>query len=841
MQTVQQLIHQFVPDTYKLSLTFDRPNRIFNGTISIEGITQPGFDSIVLHSKDLNIKSIIFDGKNAQFIYGDNDELVITHPDIKTGKHILFITYDGKITDTMHGLYPCYYEHDGIKKELLATQFESHHAREVFPCVDEPAAKATFDVTLTTEKDITVLGNMPVKNQKIEGGKLVTEFETTPIMSSYLLAWVVGELHKKTAFTKGGVEVNVWATPAQPSESLDFALDIATRSIDFFDEYFGIPYPLSKSDHVALPDFSSGAMENWGLITYREIALLSDPATVSISSKHYVATVIAHELSHQWFGNLVTMKWWNDLWLNESFATLIEYVAVDALEPSWNVWLDFASSESIYALRRDSLDGVQPVQIAVNHPDEINTLFDGAIVYAKGARLLQMLRNYIGDDNFQLGLKNYFQKFAYKNTEATDLWESLSKTSGIDISLFMNKWISQPGFPVLDVFSKNGKIILSQKRLASKLSEPSDSLWPIPLNSNNPDLPKIFNSKSIEVDTDNKLPLRLNVGNSAHFITNYSHEILTQIIEQIKNNELQPIDRLQLLNEQAILANTGVISSSKLLPLIAAFKNESAEPVWDVIGIAVSELKKFVTDDKQAEQKLHSFIIGLARAQYQRLGWVAKPLEPETDTKLRSIIIGLMIYSEDTEAISTANSFYNSSPLELLDPELRCLIISAVVKHNENDEMIDFLINAYKTSDSAELRQDINLGLTATKDTKTAEKLLNLITDNSIIRTQDASRWLIYLMRNKYTRTQSWQWLRNNWNWIDKVYSGDKSYDEYPRYAATALSTRTQLNEYCDFFGPLQSNPSLSRVIKMGINEIKTRVDIIENDGPSVRDALLSL
>jgi len=841
MQTVQQLIHQFVPDTYKLSLTFDRPNRTFDGTIAIEGVTQSGFDSIILHSKDLNIKSIIFDGKNAQYSYGNDDELIITHPDIKSGKHILFITYDGKITDTMHGLYPCYFEHNGVKKELLATQFESHHAREVFPCIDEPAAKATFGVTLTTEKDITVLGNMPVNSQKIEDDKLVTEFETTPIMSSYLLAWVFGELHKKTAFTKGGVEVNVWATPAQPSESLDFALDIATRSIDFFDEYFGIPYPLSKSDHVALPDFSSGAMENWGLITYREIALLSDPATVSISSKHYVATVIAHELSHQWFGNLVTMKWWNDLWLNESFATLIEYVAVDALEPSWNVWLDFASSESIYALRRDSLDGVQPVQIEVNHPDEINTLFDGAIVYAKGARLLQMLQHYIGENNFQIGLKNYFQKFAYKNTEASDLWESFSEVCGIDIALFMNKWISQPGFPVLDVSKSDEKIYLSQKRLASSLAEPSDSLWPIPLNSNDLSLPKIFDSKSIVVNSDRKLPLRLNIGNSAHFITNYSNETLSQIIEQIKNNELQTIDRLQLLNEQAILANTGVISSSKLIPLIEAYKNESVESVWDVIGIAVSELKKFVTDDERAELKLHSLIINLAREQYQRLGWTAKPLELETDTKLRSIIIGLMLYAEDSEAIATANSYYNSSPLESLDPELRCLIISTVVKHNENNELIDFLIDTYTTSDSADLRQDINFGLTTTRNIETAKKLLNLVTDSSVIRNQDASRWVIYLMRNRFTRTITWQWLRDNWDWIDKVYSGDKSYDEYPRYAATALSTRTQLNEYCDFFGPLQSNPSLSRVIIMGINEIKTRVDIIENDGPLVREALLNL
>ena len=314
----------------------------------------------------------------------------------------------------MHGLYPCYFTHDGVKKQLFATQFESHHAREVFPCVDEPAAKAEYDLTLVTQTGITVLGNMPVKSEEENGDSRTTTFEKTPRMSSYLLAFVIGELHKKTARTKSGVEVNVWATPAQNENTLDFALDIATRSIDFYDEYFGVKYPLPKSDHVALPDFSSGAMENWGLITYRESCLLADPELTPESSRRFIATVIAHELSHQWFGNLVTMNWWNDLWLNESFANMMEYVAIDALHPEWRMWEDFATNEVTAALRRDSLDGVQSVQADVNHPDEISTLFDPAIVYAKGGRLLVMVRKLIGEEAFRAGLKSYFEKFAYK-------------------------------------------------------------------------------------------------------------------------------------------------------------------------------------------------------------------------------------------------------------------------------------------------------------------------------------------------------------------------------------------------------------------------------------------
>lgn len=841
MQTVPRLIEQFIPENYNLSLTLNRATRTFGGIVTIQGISKSDNNSIIFHSKKLSIESVTFDGKEANFFCGNNDSLIITHKDLDKGSHIIVIAYNGKITDAMHGLYPCYYEYEGVKKELLATQFESHHAREVFPCIDEPAAKATFDVTLTTENNITVLGNMPIKSQTIENDKLVTSFDTTPVMSSYLLAWVVGELHKKTAVTRGGIEVNVWATPAQSSESLDFALDIATRSIDFFDKYFGAPYPLPKSDHVALPDFSSGAMENWGLVTYREIALLADPKTTSIATKHYIATVIAHELSHQWFGNLVTMEWWNDLWLNESFASLVEYVAVDKLEPSWKVWLDFASSESIAALRRDSMDGVQSVQVDINHPDEIDTLFDGAIVYAKGARLLQMLRYYISDKSFQAGLKEYFKIHAYKNTTAHDLWAAFKYVSNKDIEAFMNKWISQPGFPVLHVSQSDDQILLSQSRLTSKLSPPSDSLWPIPLNSNNPEMPELLDTKSTSITRKNKTILRFNIGNNAHFITHYDHELLSQIIVQLKSNKLSPIDRLQLLNEQNILANAGIIGNAELIPLLDSFKNETVESVWDIVGLTLSGIKKFTENNELAESKLRSLAGTLAKKQYERLGWQQKSDEPETDTKLRSTIIGLMLYAENPDVISAAINIFHSTPMEEINPELRSIILTAIVRHEANVTEIDRLLSIYKKSESAELRQDICSGLTSTRDPKTITKLLDLIKDTSFIRIQDTSRWIIYLMRNQYSRVTTWQWIRDNWCWIDQTFSGDKSFDEYPRYVAATLTTPDQLDEYHNFFGPMQSNPALSRVIGMGIDEIKNRINIIECDGGPVHKALLDL
>jgi aminopeptidase N len=834
MTTVRRLIDYFTPHHYDLSLVIDRGSRSFSGTITIHGAAKQN-GLFYAHTKDLTITDCIVNGQQASFALGDNDELTITSSTIAAGDDVTAVLgFSGAITDQMHGMYPCYFKHEGDDKELIATQFESHHAREVFPCIDEPEAKATFNVTLTTERSVTVLGNMPIKQQNEQNNALVTSFETTPRMSTYLLAWVVGELHSKTAYTSSGVEVNIWATPAQSPDSLDFALDIATRTIEFFDDYFGTAYPLPKADHVALPDFSSGAMENWGLITYREIALLADPKTTSISSKRYIATVVAHELSHQWFGNLVTMKWWNNLWLNESFANLMEYIAVDALHPEWEIWLEYSSHESILALRRDALDGVQAVQTEVNHPDEISTLFDGAIVYAKGGRLLRMLQQYVGHDAFRNGLQNYFQKYAYKNTEGDDLWNELADASGKDIAEFMNTWISQPGYPVVHV-QEDG---LRQEQFFVGKHEPSTRRWPIPLEASIPLEQKLMDTSTAKVYL--QPGERLNVGDTAHFITHYSSDHLSALVSDVKDKKLSAIDRLQLLHEQTMLARGNIISSAELIPLIDAYKHETVESVWDIIGLTIGELKKFVETDKSSETQLRELSRRTAEREYERLGWEKIDGESDSDTRLRATILGMTLYGEDTHALESAHKLYQNG-IDSLDPELRSLIISNEVRHYETPELVKSLIEHYRTTSSSDLQMDICAGLTSTRNPVTIEELLLIIKDSSIVRSQDAFRWFIYLIRNRDARETAWQWLTESWGWVEKTYGGDKSFDDFPRYAAAGLSTHKQLDEYKSFFIPMMEIPSLKRVIHLGISEIEARVMLIEQDAPAVQAKLEAL
>ncbi len=829
MNTVSRLVRAFAPEHYTLSIKLMRVKRSFSGLVTIEGETTGVTDEIRVHAKELTIEAVSVDQKETTWHQDENDELVLETPGISKGVHTITIRYSGKITDPMHGLYPCYYEHEGQKKELLATQFESTYAREVFPCIDEPEAKAVFDLTLETETGVTVLSNMPIKTQAQRDDNLITAFESTPRMSSYLLAWVVGELHRKTARTTHGVEVNAWATLAQPSSSLEFALDIATRTIDFLDDYFNVPYPLPKSDHVALPDFSSGAMENWGLITYRESTLLSDKNT-SIVDKRYVASVIAHELSHQWFGNLVTMKWWNDLWLNESFANMMEYLIVDHLEPEWNIWLDHASAETVSSLRRDALDGVQAIQADVNHPDEVATLFDPSIVYAKGGRLIKMLWSYVGDDAFRKALSHYFNDHKYQNTEASDLWHALSQASGKDIKHLMQPWITQPGFPVIHASKKGEDVSLTQERFFIGAHSPSRATWPVPLSFQN----SLFESKEAVLTGAASTPI-LNQEGRAHILVHYDETMTTNILKHIAS--FSPIDRLLFLHDQTLLARSGVISSATLIPLLSHYQHETNHAVWDMLSLAINELKLFVAENESAEEQLKALVAHLAREQFMRLGWDARKEESEEDTILRPTIIGLMLYSEDEAVATEAIHRYDTQQLNDLDPELRASIISAKVK--ANPAVVDSLIDAYRATSHTGLRDDLAIGVTATKDHATAKKLLKVITNTSIVRPQDFLYWYVRLMRNRHTRDLAWQWTQHHWQWIESTFQGDANYDAFPRYIASSLITRTQLTEYQTFFSPLKTQRMLARNIELGITDLSGKIDLFERDEAEVCRALL--
>ena len=852
---VRHLYDQFHPEHYELTIAPDRETMTFKGEVTIRGrkVGRPS-KRLTFHQKglqitDASIISITKRGEQAHEVARINNHdsfhevRLHTTGQLYAGEYVVRLAFEAKITRGMTGLYPCYYLHEGTEKMLLATQFESHHAREVFPCIDEPEAKATFDLTLRTVPGETVLANTPVKTQITDNGQLVTTFETTPRMSTYLLAFVTGELQHKSTKTASGTEVSIWATVAQPAEALNFALEIARKSIEFFEDYFSVPYPLPKADHVALPDFSSGAMENWGLITYRERVLLAYPGELSQSVMETIATVIAHETSHQWFGNLVTMKWWDDLWLNESFADLMEYQAANSMHPEWHIWETFTSLEGLQALRRDATPGVQPVKAVVSHPDEIGTLFDPSIVYAKGGRLLAMLKHYIGEETFRKGLTVYFTDHAYGNTQGKDLWEALGKTSGIDVGAFMEPWLNQSGFPVVSVRQNGKQLTLEQTHfLDNPAKADTNRVWPVPLFANRDDVPTVLEQRSKSATLADESFVLINRHYNGHYIVNYTEQDHRHFLtEQVAAGKLSANERLMLLNDNSMLARAGYQPYGNVLELLNAYRNENNEPVWDMMSLVIGETKRFIDLDERLEAAVKKLVENIILREYKRLGWNEKPGEPSGDRKLRATVIALGSYAEQADIVQQARKMFeryrnSGSPLP---PELRSVVFGVPAKEGSK-EAFTFLLDLHDRTNNSDLKGDIAAALTLTHSNEEATMLLNRIKDPKVVKPQDADRWLIYLLRNRYVRDIAWTWMIDNWQWIETTYADDKSYDDLPRYAASICNTREWAENYRRFFEPKLDQVALKRNIVIGLEEIESRVAWLERDLASVRQFLLS-
>jgi aminopeptidase N len=817
---VTRLYAQFQPEHYDLKLNVDPEAMTFSGAVTIRGKkagrpaqrltfhrievgrinNQASFDEVRLHTK-------------ARFYPGD---------------YTVTMEFAGEITRPMNGIYPCFFKHGGKEKKLIATQFESHHAREAFPCIDEPEAKATFDLTLASPAGETVISNTPVKKQTVKGKRQSTTFETTPRMSVYLLAFVFGEMKYLEAKTKDGVLVRTFATPDNAGR-MQHGLDVTVGGLEFFSDYFDVPYPLPKLDLVALPDFSVGAMENWGLITFRETTLLTDPKSSSIESRQLVALVVAHELSHQWFGNLVTMKWWDDLWLNESFANLMEYRAVEALYPEWHIWEQFVSMETGSAKRRDSLADVQPIHTDVNHPDEISTLFDPSIVYAKGGSVLHMLMHYIGEPAFRKGLTAYFEKHRYGNTVADDLWAALGTAAGQDIKGFMDDWVMRPGYPVVstDWQPGGGQVSLKQRRfLNNPAAKPAnDRPWPVPLAATyDLDKPLLKDASAQAGVKAGKGPLLLNHDGQSYFLPHYTQPAhLQQIVQGVAAGQVDPIDRLLLLDNYTMLQRGGLAATTALLELLQGYTHETGESVWSAMAAAIGETRRLIEGDEASETVLDAMVRGLAVDIANELGWEDSPSDSPQTLRLRgmthSIAAGAKEQAILDEGLKRFGAFKQPADLP---PSTRSVIYYIGARFGSPADF-EKLLKLHATVTSADEKDELAGALTTTKEPKQYQKLLSLLTTDTV-RRQDLLHWYVWLLRNRYARAATWQWMTENWDWIDREMSSEKTYAYFPRYAGSLFSRPAELKQFQAFFGPLKKVVALSREIALAEQELTSRI-----------------
>lgn len=852
----RRLLDDFTPKHYTLKLDISRKEKRFQGSVVIEGTSQaPTFK---LNQKYLDIASVLVNGTSCSFESSDADEtLTIFAPAQTQGELRVEIAYSARLTDTMMGIYPSYYVLDGEKRELIGTQFETTFAREAFPCVDEPMAKATFDLAVKFDEQPgeCALSNQPEVACK-DGYHI---FERTVRMSTYLLAFVCGDLQKKSANTKTGVEVGVFSTRAHDLAELDVALDIAVRAIEFYEDFYQTPYPLAHSYHVALPDFSAGAMENWGLITYRESYMLVDPHNSTITNKQLVATVVAHELAHQWFGDLVTMKWWDNLWLNESFANMMQYVAIDAIEPSWRIWERFQPDEAASALARDAVAGVQSVHVMVEDPREIDSIFDGAIVYAKGARLLVMVRALIGDEALAKGLKAYFDAHKYANAEGKDLWRCLSEASGIDLGDIMESWLEQPGYPMLSARVENDRIILSQKQFFMGKSDGEKRLWHIPLGANYPAAQTIMNTETLDFGSYSAAraqvgkPFMLNDHNTTHMIVHYDKTLLTDILAH--KDELSPIDCYKLAQDMLLLARGRVISYAEIVPIMGMLSTHPSYIVSHKLAEIVHDLEQFIDEAgakegtaKDAayspeEALFHRAIQALTCERVQTLGILPKASDSHDDVIARPILISLALSADDARTKDELHSCFcaHKDNPQLINADIRLLVLKNEIKNFGAQDVFDRFFELHNTTSDALFKHDLRAALCATKEASQIETILRAFTSSDVIKPQDLRMWFATLLANPQAEEAAWTWLQDNWDWLEKTVGGDMEFTNFVKCAAQVFHSAERLKEFRAFFDPKRGVSGLGREIEMDTTLIEGKVALVAAEKEAVITALTEL
>ena len=787
---MERLLEYFTPERYVLDIEVDKFKKTIGGKVVIKGRAKA--ENVKFHAVGLSVDGVLVNGKKWDFEVTNGVLMLFKVPrsDLEVE-----IEYHGSLNENMQGAYLSTYEYRGKTEVIVATQFESHYAREAFPCIDEPEAKAVFEVAITTNAEDVVLSNMPSVRTSEASGRKTVAFQPTPRMSTYLLAWVIGKFHGKTVTNKHGVEITTYATLAQDLDSVDFANEIAARSLEFYDDNFGVPYPLAKLDQVALPDFEAGAMENWGLVTYRESMLLAGKSA-TLGTKKSVALTVAHELSHQWFGDLVTMKWWDDLWLNESFASVMEYYAVDYIHPEYKIFEGFFTGDSYSALMRDAYSDVQSVHQDVASPAEIATLFDGAIVYSKGARLMLMLIRAMGWKNFCKGIAKYFKKYEYKNTVGDDLWECLNEYADFDTKKMMHAFIDRPGYPVITA----GK----QKRFLLD-GEMEESAWPIP---------------------------QITEDMSGHYVLNLSDEEFRERLERF--DELGLEEKIRLLVDRNLIARTDLAPSASLVPLVMKFKNEESAAVWNIVISIVANLKIFFEPDSDEEKKFKKLVGNLASEKLAEVGMATREGDDDNTIRLRSGLLALDYYAETEDNLKKLADMYNRD-YSKLDAEIREDILDA--KLYFVPEVIDDYLEDYRKIVEPELKSELLFAGALSKNSQVLEKMLKLLGDSDVVKPQDQMYLFVSLYRNPYTKEKAFAWLEKNWDYVKKM-MGEKSLDGFARYTANLVRNEDEFKKWQKFFEPMSDDPAMARAIKIGKKEIAARLKLIEADKSAVYRAL---
>jgi puromycin-sensitive aminopeptidase len=841
------------PKQYVLELEPNFDDFTFTGSESIELDVVQSTDRIVLNSMEIEIQSgaVSANGSDQQAreIAFDTDAETVTFvfdSALPAGAATLAIGFTGELNDKLRGFYRSNYQDlDGAEKFLASTQFESTDARRAFPCWDEPSRKATFDVTLVVPSHLATISNTEeVSREERPDSKVAVRFAPTPVMSTYLVAFVVGDLACIEDTAEGGTLIRVWATKGN-EEKGRFALETSLDLLAYFNEYFGMSFPLSKLDHLAIPDFAAGAMENWGAITYRETALLVDPDHSSAITREVVAAIISHEMAHMWFGDLVTMAWWDDLWLNESFASWMGDKAVDVLHPEWEMWTQFLTHDTTNALSLDGLANSHPIEQEVNNPAEIGQLFD-AISYSKGASILRMLEQYLSPDAFRDGLRIYLNRHKYNNARTRDLWNALGEASGQPVAEIMDTWTTQTGYPVLDVTVDRDddgmEVGLTQRRFMYEdvlgTSESRDDRWKVPVGARTAsDADPVRTLMETESTTVRLKPasygtndewIKVNPLHTAFYRVRYPTDELQKLVAPIRSKTLPAADRLGVQNDTYALVKAGHLPATDFLTIAEAYVAETDASVCGDLAANLNGLDGLVATE-EFYPRFQAFARSIFKPIGDHIGWDPTPNEGHRDALLRSTALSQLGHFEDEDTLAeAARRFkrYIDDPANVT-PDTRAVVFAMAAKRGDRSTY-DLMWDLEK----AETLHEQKIRFLYALCSYTQPDLLQETLERSLgseVRSQDTIRGVSAVASNRHGLDIAWDFVKDNWAEFDRRY-GEGGFGLMHLVSLTSMFTTEERREDVQRFFTDNPVPGAERAVRQSLERMSLNIGWIDKN-----------
>nr|XP_004564223.1 glutamyl aminopeptidase [Maylandia zebra] len=805
--------------------------------------------------REVAVKSC-FEYKAQQYVVVEATEEL---PVLDTGEaYTLSLDFQGWLNGSLVGFYRVTYMENGITKKIAATDHEPTDARKSFPCFDEPNKKATYTISITHDVNYNVLSNMPVEGspQQLLGNKIKTTFQKSVPMSTYLVCFAVHQFAYVERTSARGIPLKIWAQPSQISTAL-YAVNVTKLIFDYFEEYFNMTYSISKLDKIAIPDFGTGAMENWGLITYRETNLLYDENQSSSYNKQRVASVIAHELVHQWFGNIVTMDWWDDLWLNEGFASFFEYIGVELAEPTWGMRDIMIISDVLPVMVDDALLSSHPIIVDVSTPAEITSVFD-AISYSKGASILRMLEDWMGRDEFRDGCRKYLKDFYFKNAKTSDFWASLASVSGLPIAEVMDTWTKQMGYPVLDLSVSDTDARLSQKRFLldpkADTSQPPSDLgykWTIPVQwhslQSDKNMSLMFNKNTAEQTITGYSPLadgllKVNDDHIGFYRVNHDDRMWTAISQQLQTNHLEfdAADRTSYIDDVFALARADIIDYGHAFNLTKYLTSETEYIVWDRVDASIAYVRNMLSSNALLYPKFQQLFRDHVKAIATQLGWEDEGTQ--TERLLRETVLGIACQMGDQDALNEASRIFDqwiSGSLSSVAVNLRLLVYQYGMKNSGSEEKWNIMFQRYKETSLAQEKDKLLYGLASVENVELLYRLLEATKDESVVRSQDLFTLVQYVSYNPLGQSMAWEWSTLNWDYLVNRYTiDDRNLGRLLNRITTRFNTELQLWKMEHFFNLTPNAGAGEMPRKQALETVRNNIEWIRRNENEIKEWL---